>query len=226
MDLRVTSLFSALRTAWALLPTYPMASAQSAHTVRTRVVLSKKRPDTRAVTQLRPSVASGEITSADVLDDDARLPTSPFTPTLPARDSDPYVEMELSTEPREPLTLVDEPSARRLVKTVPRRLGVGSGPERAIEEDSDAQIAQLVETLNTAAVPEPSARDLKWIGVVVSPPLIGASLLIGTWLRPDFRVTTPVASIFERDDGVLVETEAKSRYFVKHSGDVYSVRVG
>ena len=47
--------------------------------------------------------------------------------------------------------------------------------------------------------------------------------MIGTWLCPEFRVTSPVAKIVERDDGVLVQTATKSRYFVKPAGDAYLV---
>jgi hypothetical protein len=58
----------------------------------------------------------------------------------------------------------------------------------------------------------------------VSPPEVGASLLIGTWLRPEFRVTSIVTRVAPKNDGVLVQTASKSYYFVKPAGDVYLVR--
>lgn len=63
-----------------------------------------------------------------------------------------------------------------------------------------------------------------WLGVATAPPRVGASLVIGTWVSPDFLVTSPVTRVFRRNDGVLVQTLSKSRYFVEPSGDAYCVR--
>lgn len=266
---------------------------------RTRVVLSKNRPSSRAGTEPRDTRVATEprgvravteprrpraasVVVSGTIDDDARLTAQFARPVDPteateaqaARDSDPYLEMDVSTEPDhpklrtdsvfatmpvptvpsvptvtvdDPITEIDDPItapqdrvSRQLVKTVPRRLGAGSGTERAIvdqprqtttpanphaiEESSDAAMQRLIESLSDFTDAEPTPKELKWVGVVVSRPEVGASLLIGTWLRKDFRVTTPVAQLFEREDGVLVQTAAKTRYFVKHAGDVYLVR--
>jgi len=222
-----------------LLPTYPMAAAQSAHTVRTRVVLSKDRPSSRPSTRdgteprfIRPD-ASGVV--AGQIEDDGRLPTSPFTRPL---DPEPYLEMEVSTqshpvlEQPDPVTTVEVAREQerlrtrlfRAANTVPRRLGRGTGSGIEHEEASDVAMAKLIESLADFTEAEPTPKELKWVGVVVSQPEVGACLLIGTWLRKDFRVTTPVEQIFQREDGLFVQTTAKSRYFVKHAGDVYQMR--
>jgi hypothetical protein len=65
---------------------------------------------------------------------------------------------------------------------------------------------------------------ITWLGVVVSPPELGASLMIGTWLRPEFRVTSPIVRIVQRKDGVVVQTESETLYFAKHAGDTYLVQ--
>jgi hypothetical protein len=73
-------------------------------------------------------------------------------------------------------------------------------------------------------VPERRRARITWLGVVVTPPELGASLMIGTWLRPEFRVTSPVTRVVPRHDGVLVQTSSKTCYFVKHAGDTYLVQ--
>jgi len=219
-----------------------MAAAQSAHTVRTRVVLAKDRPSSRPSTRagteprfIRPD-ASGVV--AGQIEDDGRLPTSPFTRPL---DAEPYLEMEVSTQSRpvleqpeqpDPVTTVEVAREKerlrtrlfRPANTVPRRLGRGTGSGMEHEEASDVAMAKLIESLADFTEAEPTPKELKWVGVVVSQPEIGACLLIGTWLRKDFRVTTPVEQMFQRDDGLFVQTATKSRYFVKHAGDVYQMR--
>lgn len=62
------------------------------------------------------------------------------------------------------------------------------------------------------------------LGVVLGPPQVGAALVIGSWLRPEFCVTSPVTHTSVRDGGVVVETASGSRYFVYYAGDAYVVR--
>jgi hypothetical protein len=128
--------------------------ARAAVTGKTRVVVRRRRADTRAATEPRDKVVY-----------------------------DPDAEVELTTE-RDPM-----------LKKQPRR----------------------------PTQPERRPRNMQWLGVVVAPPLLGASLVIGTWLRPDFRVTSAITRLIERDDGVIVMTASKSGYLVEHSGDVYFV---
>lgn len=99
------------------------------------------------------------------------------------------------------------------IKAERRRLGRGSGPqpkhpdERATVDDKPPQIK----------------AKLSWLGVAVAQPEVGAPLVIGTWLSPEFRVTSPVTRMIKRPDGVLVQTATKSRYFVKPAGDAFLV---
>ncbi|HEU4614549.1 MAG TPA: hypothetical protein VFS15_20780 [Kofleriaceae bacterium] len=83
---------------------------------------------------------------------------------------------------------------------------------------------ELVTDLTTAPAADPVTGAMTWIGVTLSDPQIGAAIVIGTWLRPEFRVTSPVTHVFPCQDGVLVQTSTKSRYFVEPGGDVYLVR--
>ena len=111
------------------------------------------------------------------------------------------------------------------------RFGRGSGAQpkqgAAVAQPSrDAAGAQPRRVITSATVedkPPRVAASLSWLGVVVAQPELGAPLVIGTWLCPEFRVTSPVAKIVERDDGLLVQTVTKSRYFVKPAGDAYLV---
>jgi hypothetical protein len=234
----------------------------TAHTVHTRVV--RRRADSRAGTepvQSRPSTA----------EEHTRLPTSPYArdyePADEGRESMPYLEMEITKDLD--ISAVSERKATervlRLVKTVPaRRLGKGSGPERAITDDpklgvgtgieralsteetglerplpsdddmlvqliarlpkDDAQVDHVIDRLTEPSGPKPHPSQLTWVGVVVSPPEVGASMMIGTWLRPEFRVTTVVTKLIMREDGMLIQTASKARYIVHPSGDAYLVR--
>jgi hypothetical protein len=83
---------------------------------------------------------------------------------------------------------------------------------------------ELVTDLNTEPCADPVTGALAWLGVTLSDPQIGAAIVIGTWARPEFRVTSPITHVFPCEDGMLVQTTTKSRYFVEPSGDVYLVR--
>jgi len=68
------------------------------------------------------------------------------------------------------------------------------------------------------------AAQMSWLGIAQCQPEVGASLVIGTYAREDFCVTSPVTHVFTREDGVLVQTATKSRYFIEPSGDTYMLR--
>lgn len=233
---RADASFEVLVRARALLALQAMAGAVTAHTVHTRVVLARRRADSRAATEPRPARLS-------TAEEEARNSTNPYPreyePADQGREEAPYLEMEITKDLDISVLAERKPTERvlRLVKTVPaKRLGKGSGPERALS-DHDAELAQLIAKLpNEAAVeqvmgrlmdpsgPKPHPSQLTWVGVVVSPPEVGASMMIGTWLRPEFRVTSPVAKLLMREDGMLVQTTSKSRYIVHSTGDTYLVR--
>jgi len=61
----------------------------------------------------------------------------------------------------------------------------------------------------------------RWIGVVVTPPEIGAPLIVGRPGARDVTITSLVRQLFARDDGVLVQTEHGSRYFIEIGGHTY-----
>jgi hypothetical protein len=63
-----------------------------------------------------------------------------------------------------------------------------------------------------------------WLGVVTVQPQVGARVVIGTYMSSEFTVTSPVEKIVERQDGMLVQTTSKNRYFIAHSGDAFLVR--
>ncbi|HEX5062045.1 MAG TPA: hypothetical protein VFV99_21900 [Kofleriaceae bacterium] len=172
-----------------------------------------------------------------------RHPTSPYArdydPADEGRESMPYLEMEITKD----LDIRDVSERKatervlRLVKTVPaKRLAKGSGPERALSDadvelakvlaqlPNEAQIEQVMDRLTDPSGPKPHPSQLQWVGVVASPPEVGASMMIGTWLRPEFRITTAVTKLIMREDGMLIETASKSRYIVHPSGDAYFVR--
>ena len=103
---------------------------------------------------------------------------------------------------------------------------VRSRPPADDLELSTEQVERVLETFDEPEAPQLRLSHSSWLGVVLSPPEVGAALVIGTWLRPEFCVTSPVMQIAERPEGVLVQTVTSSRYFVKHGGDTYLVRRG
>jgi hypothetical protein len=217
----------------------------------TRLVPAVRRVDTRAKTEPRPGTEPVELTSP--------YPRN-FEAEEQGRESVPYLELEIATEPQEALPTVEHKRpALRIVKTVSRKLGVGTGREQALDPDERTTNAipkqtidaleelateafakqspraetadPLAETQNARAEsetqpngPRPRPSRLEWLGVVLSKPEVGAALMIGTWLRPEFCVTSPVTRVFPRGDGVLVQTTTKSLYFVGPDGDTYLVR--
>lgn len=273
-------------------------------TAHTRLVPAVRRADTRAKTQPRPAAEPERLES-----------TSPYPRSFEAREegreSLPYLELEIATDRQDTLeahfnegTTAKRPPLR-IVKTVSRKIGVGTGPEQAlplaackavapqapalaagtpdpderptaaiekqtvveldppakpsiddidtaavakqraedalepsvVDDDlelSTQRVVKMLESLSEASAssrkqteangPAPRPSMLQWLGVVLTQPEVGAALMIGTWLRPEFRVTSPVARVFARGDGVLVQTITKSRYFVGPNGDTYLVR--
>jgi hypothetical protein len=246
----------------------------SAHT---RLVPAVRRADTRAKTEPRRQAEPQRLDS-----------TSPYPRSFEARnegrESVPYLELEIATEKQDRIA-ARAAKPTRVVKTVSRKIGVGTGPETALDQPalkavaackavdpegptelappddddhptlslvkqsadklepsvvddelelSTARVVKMIEALtpkqSTRAEtqingPAPRPSMLEWLGVVLTQPEVGAALMIGTWLRPEFRVTSPITHVFPRGDGVLVQTTTKSRYFVGPSGDTYLVRV-
>jgi hypothetical protein len=231
----------------------------SAHS---RLVRVKRRADSRAGTEPHPRAPSEvEHTSP--------YPRS-FEPAEEGRESVPYLEVEITTEkqPSQPSRRVHQRTTR-VVKTVSRKLGVGTGTETALPsgtesaitgsesaitspcagragrvadiptieptapfertdelDQSTERVAKVIESLTEPNGPAVRPSHLQWLGVVLTQPVVGAALVIGTWLRADFCVTSPVTKIFPRDGGVLVHTHNDSSYFVETSGDTYLVRRG
>jgi hypothetical protein len=214
-------------------------------TAHTRLVPARGRADTRAKTEPRRLPTEPSVIE----------PTSPypreFEPADEGRDSMPYLEVEITAQHESLASRLGERlEARtervlRVVKTVSRKIGVGTGTESAIQtpaskadvdtvvvdaeaetelEQSTIRVQKVLESLTEPDGPKLRPSKLMWLGVVLTPPDIGASLVIGTWLRKDFRVTSPVTKLFPRENGVLVQTANRSRYFVEHSGDTYLVR--
>jgi hypothetical protein len=91
-------------------------------------------------------------------------------------------------------------------------------------EHATERVVKMLESLTEPNGPKPRPSKMSWLGVVLTPPEIGAALVIGTWLRPEFCVTSPVTHVFPRESGTLVQTSTKSRYFVGPDGDTYLIR--
>jgi hypothetical protein len=204
----------------------------------------KRRADSRAGTEPRPGSQSElELTSP--------YPRH-FEPKEEGRESVPYLEVEITTEKQPSQPVQRTQRTTRVVKTVSRKLGVGTGTETAIPaahagraarisdvplfpptphpdddlEQSTERVAKVIESLTEPNGPKVRPSHLKWLGVVLTQPEVGAALVIGTWLREDFCVTSPVTKVFPREGGVLVHTHNDSSYFVETSGDTYLVRRG
>jgi hypothetical protein len=105
---------------------------------------------------------------------------------------------------------VDLDSILREIK--PPVLANGSGAVAAIDDDDDT------------VPPKTRPAHLSFLGTATAQPQVGACLVIGASSRKDFCVTSPVTHVFDRDDGVIVQTATKSRYFVEKSGDAYLIR--
>lgn len=210
-------------------------STASAHT---RLVKAIRRADTRAKTE--PHRGKRAPTETGLLDTTSPYPRS-FEPAEEGRDSVPYLHVEITTQHEAVAERPEQRTERRLrvVKTVSRKIGVGTGPEgslptevaacKAVDPDAELEqsterVLKVIESLTEPNEPKMRPSRLRWLGVVLSKPEVGASLVIGTWLRKDFCVTSPVTKVVKRETGVLVETATKSRYFVEHAGDTYSVR--
>jgi hypothetical protein len=263
-------------------------SMLSAHT---RLVPALRRADTRAKTEPRRVARPAAEPTAEP--ETVEYPRT-FEAADAGRESLPYLELEIATEPQTslPAHLDEGTTAKRpklrIVKTVSRKIGIGTGPEAALPADDDDQptstvpkqptvtseeelelsterVAKVIESLtqpdtpkllaevkpseakplaeakteaNAEATPPtsrlasdtepngpaPRPSRLQWLGVVLTQPELGAALMIGTWLRPEFCVTSPVTQVVRRGDGKLVQTLTKSLYFVGPAGDTYLVR--
>src|SRR5690606_6378762 len=99
----------------------------------------------------------------------------------------------------------------------------GAAPAQPSRAAAGAHPKRVITSATALDKPPRVAGALSWLGVVVAQPEVGAPLVIGTWLGPEFRVTSPVAKIVQRDDGVVVQTVTKSRYFVKAAGDAFLI---
>lgn len=130
-------------------------------------------------------------------------------------------ELELSTARVVKMLegLVTPPSTTRAITA-------NAAPASAARAAAARAAAAGAEAAVTAAPLEPGPRpsSMSWLGVVLAPPEVGAQLVIGTWLRPEFCVTSQVTHVLPRDNGTLVETITKSRYFIGIDGDTYRVR--
>ena len=93
-------------------------------------------------------------------------------------------------------------------------------------EESTREVERVLDTFVEPSLPKKRASTdsakLMWLGVVLSQPEVGAALVIGTWMRSDFCVTSPATRVVEKERGVLVQT-VNNRYFVKPEGDTYLV---
>lgn len=123
------------------------------------------------------------------------------------------------------LDLDDEPPLRRAdtrAATEPlARFAHGTSP-RASSPSLEIQISPWHEAEHASFRPSRAS----WLGFAVSPPQVGARIVIGTRTSAEFIVTSPATEVIERDDGVLVVTETNNLYFVARSGDAYLVRRG
>jgi len=86
-----------------------------------------------------------------------------------------------------------------------------------------ASCSDTIERRNDSSAAFLPSHD-SWLGVAVAQPEVGARVVIGTSTGHDFVVTSPVAKIVTRDDGLLVKTTSNNCYFVAQSGDAYLVR--
>src|SRR5512139_3290255 len=103
-------------------------------TAHTRLVPTCRRADTRAKTEPR-DLAVG-TPDPDVLETTSPYPRS-FEPADEGRESLPYLEVDIQTEPGDTLAAHGDEGTTakrslRVVKTVARKLGVGTGTENAL----------------------------------------------------------------------------------------------
>ena len=134
------------------------------------------------------------------------IDTSPFERAQPARAQMPtvIVEPHASQHPTQPERRPSSPSVENHV------VRNAWHPEHT--SSTEQQLLHYQPT------------DQMWLGCVVSPPTVGASLVIGRFMQPDFTITSPVTKIITRQDGMLIQTTTKNRYFVDNGGATYLVR--
>ncbi|HEY5922657.1 MAG TPA: hypothetical protein VIV11_13340 [Kofleriaceae bacterium] len=177
------------------------------------VASSEPRPRATAP-RIEPNIATAASIGATPRDSDA--------------DIEPHLVARMITGGRETreLARIETDVAAGHIDTKVRSRGSADEIELSTQ-----QVERVLETFDQpspvlAQVPELRLSHQSWLGVVLSTPEVGAALVIGTWLRPEFCVTSPVMHVVPRAEGVLVQTLTNSRYFVKHGGDVYLVRRG
>ncbi len=194
-----------------------------------RLVPARRRADTRASTEPHARAATEETIVVDTM-------TTPYArtyePERQGRDSVPYCELEVTTE-RSPAPPYDSLTTGRFMR--PRKRNphiVARSHPHVVPQPHPHVVPTQPQQPRAQPRPEPqlrpsaraSAEDMSSLGVVLTPPQIGATLVIGSWLRPEFCVTSPVTHTSVRDGGVVVETASGSRYFVYYAGDAYVVR--
>ncbi len=130
-----------------------------------------------------------------------------------------------ATEPRptRPLTELDTTTPYQRESARDLLVAESAAPARDSLPYYELEIATH-ELVSELCSPDPVTGAMAWIGLTLADPQVGASIVIGTWQRPEFRVTSPVTRVLRCEDGVLVQTQTRSRYFVEPSGDVYLVR--
>lgn len=189
-----------------------------------RLVRAHRRADTRASTEPHTRRATTEST---IVVDTTTPYTRDYEPERQGRESVPYCELEVTTERTTAAPFDSGITTGRYVRPLKRAQRVH--PHVRPHARPQPQPLPLPEPLpQRPAQLRPSARasaeDMSSLGVVLGPPQVGAALVIGSWLRPEFCVTSPVTHTSVRDGGVVVETASGSRYFVYYAGDAYVVR--
>jgi len=146
---------------------------------------------------------------------DGEIETNPVAPRLGEIETNPVAPRlgEIETNPVAPQLGEIETNELPRVST-------------AEIEESTREVERVLDTFVEPSLPKKRASTdsakLMWLGVVLSQPEVGAALVIGTWMRSDFCVTSPATRVVEKERGVLVQT-VNNRYFVKPEGDTYLV---
>ena len=150
-----------------------------------------------------------------------------------ADDDDPLVEILNALAP--PSESVDtDPFERAQAKAEPSVI-IEPAAEQARQAERRDTPSVENHVVRTAWDPEHTSSteqqllqyqpiEQMWLGCVVAPPQVGAKLIIGRYMQSEFTVTSPVTKIITRQDGMLVQTTSKNRYFVDNIGATYLVR--
>lgn len=190
--------------------------AGSALLAHVRLVRAHRRADSRASTEPRTRRATTEST---IVVDTTTPYAREYEPERLGRESVPYCELEVTTERNAAAPFDSSITTGRYVRPIKRGPHVVPRVHPHVQPKPRAQREPQLRPSARA-----SAEDMSSLGVVLTPPQVGATLVIGSWLRPEFCVTSPVTHTSVRDGGVVVETSSGSRYFVYYAGDAYVVR--